>query len=243
MKSILSCRLISSFKGRLPVTRTIGTRRTFFNLFLTRIVDYEFYLLSGYTFAPSDMNGFSSVGKLERFALIIDTVTEFSGRVIAWLTLVMVVAVVTVVVTRYFLSIGSIALQESVTYLHCAVFMLGLAYTLKKDGHVRVDIFYRQYNAKTKARVNFFGSLIFLLPLCLLLFFTSWDYVVASWSIRETSAENNGLPFIYLLKTLMLIMPVMLLLQATAEMIKNGILLFASASDTPDQNQSENSVL
>lgn len=183
------------------------------------------------------MNGLSCVGKVKRLALIIDTLTEFSGRVIAWLTLVMVVAVVTVVVTRYFLNVGSIALQESITYLHCAVFMLGLAYTLQQDGHVRVDIFYRQYNAKTKARVNFFGSLIFLLPLCLLLFFISWDYVAASWSIRETSAENNGLPFIYLLKTLMLIMPVMLLLQAVAEMIKNGILLFAGASGTPDQNQ------
>ena len=72
--------------------------------------------------------------------------------------------------------------------------MLGLAYTLKHDGHVRVDIFYRGYSAKTKALVNFVGGVLFLLPLCGLLFFVSWDYVLASWAIRETSAENNGLP-------------------------------------------------
>lgn len=155
----------------------------------------------------------------------INTLTETTGRVIAWLTLVMVLAVVTVVVTRYFLTLGSIALQESVTYLHCMVFMLGLGFTLKHDGHVRVDIFYRGFSAKHKALVDFIGGIFFLIPVCVLLFVTSWDYVIASWSIRETSAENNGLPFVYLLKTLMLVMPATLLLQGLAQTLKNGLLL------------------
>ena len=148
---------------------------------------------------------------------LIDRLTEIIGRVISWLTLVMVFLVVTVVVMRYFLEMGSIALQELVTYIHAMVFMLGIAFTLKRGGHVRVDIFYRDFPAQRKALVDLLGGLFFLIPVTLLIFVTSWDYVAASWAITETSAENNGLPFIYLLKTLMLIMPGMLLLQGIAE--------------------------
>ncbi len=156
---------------------------------------------------------------------LIDRLTEIIGRVISWLTLIMVFLVVTVVVMRYFLEMGSIALQELVTYIHAMVFMLGIAFTLKRGGHVRVDIFYRDFPAQRKALVDLLGGLFFLIPVTLLIFVTSWDYVVASWAITETSAENNGLPFIYLLKTLMLIMPGMLLLQGIAEVLKSGLIL------------------
>lgn len=160
----------------------------------------------------------TSLSAVEKF-------TEVTGRFISWATVTMVILVVLVVITRYFLGLGSIALQESVTYLHCLVFMMGFAFTLKHDGHVRVDIFYRRFSPRFKAIVNLVGGLLFLIPFCLLIFFTSWDYVLASWVIRETSAENNGLPFIYLLKTLMLLMPVTLLLQGIAEIIRSGLIL------------------
>ena len=160
----------------------------------------------------------TSLSAVEKF-------TEVTGRFISWATVTMVILVVLVVITRYFLGLGSIALQESVTYLHCLVFMMGFAFTLKHDGHVRVDIFYRGFSPRFKAIVNLVGGLLFLIPFCLLIFFTSWDYVLASWVIRETSAENNGLPFIYLLKTLMLLMPVTLLLQGIAEIIRSGLIL------------------
>ena len=156
---------------------------------------------------------------------VVESFTETTGRLIAWLTMLMVVLVMIVVVTRYFLEVGSIALQESVTYLHCLVFMLGLAFTLKHDGHVRVDIFYRGFSPKSKAVVNLLGGILFLVPVCLLIFFTSWNYVLASWAIQETSAENNGLPFVYLLKTLMVLMPVTLLLQGIAEIIKSSLVI------------------
>ena len=155
----------------------------------------------------------------------IDRFTDFTGRLVSWLTVVMVFVVLTVVVTRYFLQVGSIALQETVTYLHCLVFLMGLAFTLKHDGHVRVDIFYRDFGPKSKATVNLIGGILFLVPVCFLIFFTSLDYVLASWAIQETSAENNGLPFVYLLKTLMLLMPVTLLLQGIAEIIKSGLVI------------------
>ena len=98
----------------------------------------------------------------------IDGITEVTGRVISWLTLLMVVLVVTVVVMRYFLEMGSIALQELVTYIHAMVFMLGIAFTLKRGGHVRVDIFYRNFPAHQKALVDLLGGLLFLIPVAVL---------------------------------------------------------------------------
>ena len=171
---------------------------------------------------------------------VIDKVTDLLGKIISWLTVVMLLNVLIVVVARYFLGFGSIALQESVTYLHCAVFMLGLSYTLKHDGHVRVDILYRNYSNKNKAMVNFLGGLFFLVPLSILLFVTSWDYVLASWSIRETSAENNGLPFVYLLKSLMLVMPLTLLIQGLVEILRNGMFIFKPLVSVQGATQSNN---
>jgi TRAP-type mannitol/chloroaromatic compound transport system permease small subunit len=156
---------------------------------------------------------------------VIDRFTDLIGRLVSWLTVVMVLVVLTVVITRYFMQVGSIALQESVTYLHSAVFLMGIAYTLQHGGHVRVDIFYRNFSARRKAIVDTVGGVLFLLPVTGLIFYSSWDYVMASWAIGETSAENNGLPFIYLLKTLMLLMPGMLFLQGLAEIFRNGLLL------------------
>ena len=167
----------------------------------------------------------STLRTLKTSLSAVEKFTEVTGRFISWATVTMVILVVLVVITRYFLGLGSIALQESVTYLHCLVFMMGFAFTLKHDGHVRVDIFYRGFSPRFKAIVNLIGGLLFLIPFCLLIFFISWDYVLASWVIRETSAENNGLPFIYLLKTLMLLMPVTLLLQGIAEIIRSGLIL------------------
>ena len=156
---------------------------------------------------------------------LINGMTDFLGRAVSWLTFVMVATVLLVVVTRYFLQVGSIALQESVTYLHATVFLLGIAYTLKQGGHVRVDIFYRQFSSRQKALVDFCGGVFFLIPVSVLIFYSSWDYVIASWAIGETSAENNGLPFIYLLKTLMILMPATLLLQGISEILKSLLIL------------------
>lgn len=132
------------------------------------------------------------------------------------MTAIMVLVTCIIVVLRYVLSTGSIALQESLAYLHAIVFMLGMGYTLKQDGHVRVDIFYRNFSPRSQACINLLGSLLFLLPVCLAIFILSLDYVGNSWAIRERSSENSGLPWVYLLKSLLLIMPALLLLQGVA---------------------------
>lgn len=155
----------------------------------------------------------------------IDYFTDITGRTISWLTLLMVILTVVIVVLRYYFESGSIALQESITYLHGMVFMLGIAFTLQRGGHVRVDIFYRGFSPRRKALVDLLGGILFLLPVCLLIFIFSWDYVVASWSIGETSEESSGIAGIYLLKTLLLLMPTTLLLQGIAESLRNLLVL------------------
>lgn len=151
----------------------------------------------------------------------IDRFTELIGETAAWLSLVMMLSVCTVVFMRYFLETGSLALQEFASYLHASVFMLGAAFALKRGSHVRVDIFYRRWSIRTRAIVDLVGSLVFLLPVCGLLLVFCWDYVGDSWAIHEASSEPGGLQTVYLLKTLMLIMPTMLLLQGISQLIKS----------------------
>jgi len=136
------------------------------------------------------------------------------GRAVSWLTLVMVVLTFAIVVLRYGLNQGWIWLQESVTYLHAMVFMMAAAWAFQADEHVRVDIFYRDRSPHDKAWVNLLGTLIFLLPFSIFLLIIAWDYVAASWSAMESSREAGGLPLVYLLKSLILVLPALLLIQS-----------------------------
>ena len=130
----------------------------------------------------------------------------------------MVLVTFVIVVMRYVFDTGLIWLQESVTWMHAFVFMLGSAYTLQRDEHVRVDIFYRDMSERRRAWVNLLGVLFFIFPLCIFFVVAGFDYVVASWSIRETSRNAGGLPFpfIPLLKSSLIVMPVAVLLQGVS---------------------------
>jgi len=158
---------------------------------------------------------------LEKIILILESVTETTGRVLAPLTFVMMILTCAVVIARYAFNIGAIPIQESIVYLHGAVFMLGIAYTLKQSGHVRVDIIYQRCSERTQTLIDLLGAFIFLLPVSLFILWTSLDFVLFSWSLKETSAEPGGLPFVYLLKTLIPVMAVSLLIQGLAEILKN----------------------
>lgn len=151
----------------------------------------------------------------------IDRFSEACGRLLAWLVLAMALLTTAVVILRYGFNVGSILAQESITYLHGCLFMLGAAYTLKHDGHVRVDIFYRILDARGQAWVNCLGGVLFLLPLCVFLLLISWDYVAASWVIRESSPEPGGIPALFLLKTLLPLLALNLLLQGLAETLRH----------------------
>lgn len=139
-----------------------------------------------------------------------------TGEWVAWLTFVMTVVTCLVAVLRYGLSLGWIWLQETITWMHAAVFLLAAGYTLARDEHVRVDIFYREMSPRRQALVNLSGCALFLLPLSAGLLLGSLDYVQTSWLIQESSREAGGLiyPFPSLLKTLLPVTGGIMTLQA-----------------------------
>jgi TRAP-type mannitol/chloroaromatic compound transport system permease small subunit len=153
----------------------------------------------------------------------IDAFTDRLGRWLAWLSLAMALVTALVVVLRYGFNMGSIAAQEAVTYMHGSLFMLGAAYALKSGAHVRVDIFYRDMSERRRAWVDLFGTLLFLLPLCAFLGYKSWDFVAVSWQLGESSREPGGMPypFVPLLKSVLLVMPLLLGVQGTALLIRS----------------------
>ena len=162
---------------------------------------------------------------MKRIALQIDRITQALGKLCGWAILLMVVITATVALLRYFFGIGWIWLQESVTYLHSLFFLGTVSYGLLKEGHVRVDIFYRTATQKTQAKVDLLGSLFLLMPFCLLILTQSFGYVVSSWSIVEGSRETGGIPATFLLKSLILLFATNLFLQAVSQSIKASLTL------------------
>ena len=157
---------------------------------------------------------------IARVSNLVDNFNESVGRAVSWLTLVMVLVTFTVVVLRYLFNIGWIAMQESVTYMHGIVFMLGAAYMLKHSGHVRVDLIYRSRSPRTQAWLDLFGALLLLLPVCVFIAWVSWDYIAASWSVWETSPEAGGIPAVFLLKTVILVMAVLMIMQGVSQFLR-----------------------
>lgn len=178
------------------------------------------------------MTNFSQqlLSTLKCLVAFIDKWTLRTGHAVAWLLVLMVVAQSLIVILRYGFEIGSIALQESVTYLHATCFMLGIAYTVNINGHVRVDIFYRQFSPQKKAAVNLLGAVLFLLPLCVFIFITSFQYVLQAWQIKEHSSDAGGLPIVYLLKTLIPLLATGLLLQSISEIGKSLLTLLGHST-------------
>ncbi len=155
-----------------------------------------------------------------RLLEITDRINDSIGRWIAWAGLAMVLVTFLVVVLRYLFDLGWIAMQESATYLHGALFMLGAAYTLRHQGHVRVDVLYRRFTPRTQAWVDLCGTLLLLFPLCGFILYISWDYVSDSWALWEGSREAGGLPLVWLLKGLIPVMALLLLIQGVATVLR-----------------------
>lgn len=162
----------------------------------------------------------------------IETLNEWIGCAVGWLTLVMVGVMFLVVVLRYVFDTGYIALQESVTWMHALVFMLGAAYTLKYDAHVRVDVLYRNWSSRRQAWANLLGVLFLLLPVCMLIIWQSADYVARSWRVFEASGETGGLPGVFLLKTAIPVTALLLLLQGIALALRSALTLAGRGTES-----------
>jgi len=158
--------------------------------------------------------------RIENLSKLIDASSDLIGRSAAWLTVGMVLLMALIVALRYLFQTGSIAMQEAVIYVNALIFTLGAAYTLKEQGHVRVDIFYNRLGVKQKALVDLLGGLVFLLPFAGFIIWESWDYVSVSWRIKESSAELSGLPYVYLLKATIISLALLLIIQGISEILK-----------------------
>jgi len=162
---------------------------------------------------------------MKTFIRIVDRLNEFVGRIVSWLTTLMVLVVFYDVVLRYVFNNGNIALQELEWHLFSIIFLLGSAYTLKKNGHVRVDILYTNFKDRTKAWINLFGSLFFLLPFSIMILISTQDFITSSWMVGEVSPNPGGLPARYILKAMIPLGFFFLILQGLAECFKNILFL------------------
>ena len=161
-----------------------------------------------------------------KYLELINKTNIILGKFFSWSLLIMVILTFVIVILRYLFNIGFIWMQELVRYLYAAVFMLCAAYTLAKDEHVRVDIFYSKLKDRHKIIINVIGSLIFLIPVCLCILYYSFTYVINSWAQLEGSLEERGLHAVYLLKTLIWAFAIMLLLQSIYIISQGSLKLF-----------------
>jgi TRAP-type mannitol/chloroaromatic compound transport system permease small subunit len=180
----------------------------------------------------------SPATSLSRYTAWLRFINYCIGRTVAWLTFGMVIVTSVVVVERYWFSTGSIRLQESISFMHAAVFMLAAAYTLAANDHVRVDIFYSRMSPRKRAWVDLLGTVVLLFPFCLFLIWTSWDYVATSWAIGESSRETGGLPFPFpaVMKSFIPCAGLLLIVQGLA-MILESLQVLQSSGNQPEHEQ------
>ena len=150
----------------------------------------------------------------------IDRIIEYVGRMTALVLVLLTLLVVYDALSRYLFHSGSIALQELEWHLFDIIILLGISYTLKEGSHVRVDIFYAQFRPKTKALVDIFSYLFFILPFSLLIIYMGYDFVLQSFMQKEGSSDPGGLPYRFIVKSVMIFSFVLLIMQTFSELIK-----------------------
>ncbi|MGA6925510.1 MAG: TRAP transporter small permease subunit [Desulfosarcina sp.] len=153
------------------------------------------------------------VNLLKGLCKVIDRLNEVVGRLVSWVTLLLVLVVFVDVVMRYLFKISFVFTQELEWHLFAFIFLIGAGYTLLHDGHVRVDIIYQRLGLKGRAWINLLGVIFFLIPACYLVINTSWKFVGNSFSMMEGSPDPGGIPYRYIVKGTMTVGYVLLLLQ------------------------------
>lgn len=165
------------------------------------------------------------MNKLKKYIKLVDSMNEKIGEAIAWLTLFLVLVVSFDVVTRYVFKSSSVGVQELEWHLFAVIFLMGAAYTLKHEKHVRVDIFFSSLTEKKQAVINLIGAGLFLIPFCLLIIYSSIDFVWNSFIIGESSPDPGGLPARFILKAVLPVSFVFILLQGLSLLFKSILVL------------------
>jgi TRAP-type mannitol/chloroaromatic compound transport system permease small subunit len=168
---------------------------------------------------------------LASFARLVDRINDAVGRAVAWLTLSMVLITFLVVILRYGFALGWVWVQEFYVWLHGIVFMAAAGYTLLRNEHVRVDVFYRPRSRRFKAWVDLFGVLFLLLPFVMTIAILSWSYVVISWVRLEESYEAGGMPGLFLLKSMILVFCALVGLQGLSLAARSVLVLAGHGED------------
>ncbi len=176
---------------------------------------------------------------LSRLVDRLDGVNEWAGRITAWLGLLLTLTVFAVVALRYGFSDSSQWLSESIYYWFALMFMLGMGYTYRHDGHVRVDVLSRKASPRRRAWIEIVGVILLLWPVCLFIAGSSLDYVGNAWAIREGSPEPGGIPLLYLLKTLLIVMPALLFWQGLVELLRSVAVLRGETPTIPARGDAE----
>ncbi|MAF33275.1 MAG: TRAP transporter small permease subunit [Desulfobacterales bacterium] len=172
---------------------------------------------------------------LKRYIKMIDWINEKTGMFAGWLTTLLVINVFYDTVMRYAFNKGNIALQELEWHIFSVIFLIGAAYTLKHDGHVRVDIFYTKLTSRAKAWIDFICTFTFLIPFCLLIIYSTKGFILNSWAVGEISPDPGGLPARYILKAMIPAGFFLLLLQGIAQSFKS--LLHLMGQDIPGKGR------
>ncbi|SMN14918.1 TRAP dicarboxylate transporter, DctQ subunit, unknown substrate 6 [uncultured Candidatus Thioglobus sp.] len=141
--------------------------------------------------------------------------TQWLERLIVGLLLLTIFNVFLDVVLRYAFNASSIALQEMEWHLFSAMFLLAISYTLQKDAHVRVDIFYANFAKKTQALINILGFILFILPISLLITYYGIDFAYNAYTVNEQSGDPGGLTQRFIIKSIIPISFILVIISGT----------------------------
>ncbi len=165
------------------------------------------------------------IARLKRVESFFNSFIDIIGRVIAILLLLMIFNVLFDVVMRYSFHNSSVGMQELEWHLFSVVILFGLGYALKEEAHVRVDFLYDNFSKKTKAYINILGTLLFLIPLSLLIIFGSYEYVMDSYTMNEISSDPGGLTHRWIIKAAIPLGFIFLILSGLVYILKNIIIV------------------
>ena len=153
--------------------------------------------------------------------MIPEKIIKKIGEICSWLSFILVILISLDVFLRYIFNFSSASLYELEWHMFAVIFMVGSSLTLQKDEHVRVDVFYNKFSDKGKNIINLIGNIIFLLPFSLIIFYTSIPFVEDSFKILESSPDPGGLPFRFLIKSIIPISFLLLAIQGVLNVFKN----------------------
>ena len=153
--------------------------------------------------------------------MVLKKIINKTGKISSWFSLALVLLISTDVLLRYVFNFSTAALYEMEWHLFAIIFLLASPYTLQKNKHVRVDVFYNNFSKRKKNIIDLIGNIIFLIPFSFIIFYTSLPFVEDSYSILESSPDPGGLPYRFIIKSIIPIAFFLLMIQGILNAIKN----------------------